>query len=171
MERVTQSRSLSWVGSLILGHSLPYYVVKLVTICINRFTETYFGPETNEIKHPPQHIFRYGTPLRECSTYGRRRTQTLLRYPPHLLLRRRRTPRRRQPHENLEAIVDTPLQRGQRPNHEDPENKTVPQPHEADVFIYPAHSGAEGFAWLAVRVQFGNHDVGGVGDYSAEDTG
>lgn len=52
-----------------------------------------------------------------------------------------------------------------------PNRQTVPQARESDVLIDPSHGGAGAFARFAVGVEFGDHDIGGVGDNGAEDTG
>jgi hypothetical protein len=52
-----------------------------------------------------------------------------------------------------------------------PYGQSVPEPAEADVLVDPAHGLPGALARFAIRVQFRHHDIGGVGDDGARDTG
>ena len=55
-------------------------------------------------------------------------------------------PRRRQPQRHFEAVVDEPLERRQRADHQDPDRQPVPQAPEADVAVDSRHGFAAAFA-------------------------
>ena len=67
--------------------------------------------------------------------------------------------------------IHHPLQSGQCSNHDDSDRKTVPETNKTDVLVDSTHSGTECFTRLTIGVQFANHDIGGMRDYSAENTG
>lgn len=71
-----------------------------------------------------------------------------------------------QPSEDLEGVVDAPLQAGEGADHDDaqrdPPREQVPPPHVLD---HAADGGGLGLA------QLGHHVVGWVGHYGAEHTG
>ena len=56
-------------------------------------------------------------------------------------------------------------------DHEDTEHQSVPQAGETNFAVYATYRCAEGFSGLTVGVELAHHDIGGVGDYGAEDTG
>jgi hypothetical protein len=63
------------------------------------------------------------------------------------------------------------LQTSQSSDHDDSDAQTIPETHETNTLVNPAHSGTGAFTSLSFRVEFRDHDVGGVGHGSAEDTG
>lgn len=102
------------------------------------------------------------------------------------------TPGRRQPQDDLEAVIDQPLERGQGSNHADPDRQTVPETFESDVAVDSRHgfscalasydftsarasvSGPQ-IGWetrtLPVSVQLADHHVRWVTDDRTSDTG
>lgn len=66
--------------------------------------------------------------------------------------------------------VDHPLETGQGTNHDDTDRQTVPEARESNVLVDPAHGRAKCLALRAICIELADHDVGRVGDDSAEDT-
>lgn len=60
---------------------------------------------------------------------------------------------------NLERIVDEPLERSERADHEDTRGQAVPQAAEADIAVDPRDGLACALAGFAVAVELGYHDV------------
>lgn len=46
---------------------------------------------------------------------------------------------RRQPQDDLETVIDQPLERGQSTNHSNPDWQTVPETFESDIAVDPRH--------------------------------
>ena len=78
---------------------------------------------------------------------------------------------RRQAHEDLEGVVNHPLQASECTNHDDTNRETVPETRESDILVDSAHGSTKAFPSLSVGVEFADHDIGGMGDDSAENTG
>lgn len=72
---------------------------------------------------------------------------------------------------SLEGVVDPPLETSEGTDHDDPGHETRPEALESNFSIDPAHLFSEGSGFAALRVEFGDHGVCGVGDNCAEDTG
>lgn len=60
---------------------------------------------------------------------------------------------------NLERIVDKPLERSERADHEDARGQAVPQPAEADVAVNAGDGLACALAGFAVAVELGDHHI------------
>lgn len=75
-----------------------------------------------------------------------------------------------QTHCGLEAVVDPPLETGQRTDHQNPRAEPSPQSLEPDLGVDLADLLAEAAALLALTVELAHHGVGGVRDNRAEDT-
>ena len=65
----------------------------------------------------------------------------------------------RQAERNLERVVDKPLERSERADHEDTRGQPVPQPAEADVAVDPGDGLPGALAGFAVAVELGDHDI------------
>lgn len=74
-------------------------------------------------------------------------------------------------HEDLEVIIDHPLQTGKCSDHDNSDRKTVPETTKANVLVNTTQGTAKGFTRLAVGVQFADHDICWVRDDCTEDTG
>lgn len=60
---------------------------------------------------------------------------------------------------DLERIIDEPLERSKRADHEDARGQAVPQPAEADVAVDARDSLAGALAGFAVAVELGDHHI------------
>jgi hypothetical protein len=80
-------------------------------------------------------------------------------------------PRSRQSQRHLETIINQPLKRRQRANHQNPNRQSIPQSRKPDIAINPAHRLARPLPWFPIRVELGHHDVRGVRDDGAGDPG
>jgi hypothetical protein len=69
------------------------------------------------------------------------------------------TARSGQAERNLERIVNEPLERGERADHEDARGEAVPQPAEADVAVDTGDGLARALAGFAVAVELRYHDI------------
>lgn len=72
---------------------------------------------------------------------------------------------------HLPRIINQPLEGRQSANHSNPDSDAVPQPREADIAVNTTHSLARALAGLAVAVKLRHHDVRGMRDNGAADTG
>lgn len=70
-----------------------------------------------------------------------------------------------------ETHIGHPLQPSQGANHEDAHGQPVPETGEANVLVNACQGGAKGLTGGAGGVELADHDVGGVGDDSAQDAG
>lgn len=77
------------------------------------------------------------------------------------------TTRSRQPQPNLKTIINQPLKRRQRPNHQNPNRQPIPQSLKPNIPINARHRLARALTLLAIRVEFRDHDVRGVRDDGA----
>jgi hypothetical protein len=80
------------------------------------------------------------------------------------------TPRSRQPQRHLKTIINQPLKRRQRPNHQNPNRQPIPQPRKPNIPINPAHRLASSLSRFPIGIQLGHHDVRRVRDDSACNT-
>lgn len=53
---------------------------------------------------------------------------------------------RRQPQDDLETVIDQPLERGQSTNHSNPDRQTVPETFESDIAVDPRHGFSSALA-------------------------
>lgn len=60
---------------------------------------------------------------------------------------------------HLKRVVDEPLERGKRTNHEDTNWQSVPQTTEADLAVDASDGLARALASLAVAVELRDHDI------------
>lgn len=77
----------------------------------------------------------------------------------------------RETHEDLEVVIDHPLQTGKGTNHDNSHWQTVPETLESNVLVDSRSDSTHSLAGLAVGVELADHDIGGVRHNSAEDTG
>lgn len=70
----------------------------------------------------------------------------------------------------LEAYINHPLETSQSANHDDTDGETVPESSESNFPVDPAHDGSKCLARFSIRIQFTDHDIGGVGDNGTENT-
>lgn len=71
---------------------------------------------------------------------------------------------------NLKGVVDQPLEGGKGANHDNSHGQTVPQTLETNISIDSAQGLTSTLAGLAVRVEFTDHDICGVGNGGATNT-
>ena len=88
-----------------------------------------------------------------------------------LLLGRCGTTRGREAHEDLKVVIDHPLETGEGTNHDNSDGQTVPEALEANLLVDSRGDGTHALTGLAVRVELADHDIGGVRDNGAENTG
>lgn len=74
-------------------------------------------------------------------------------------------------HEDLEVVVNHPLQSSESSNHDNSDRQPVPEASESDVFIDTAHRGTESLTGLTTGVELADHNVGRVRDNGAKNTG
>ena len=63
------------------------------------------------------------------------------------------TASRRQAQRDLEAVIDEPLERGERANHGDPDRQAVPEAFESDVTVDPRHGFSRALAGYMASCQ------------------
>jgi hypothetical protein len=81
------------------------------------------------------------------------------------------TPRSRQPQRHLKTIINQPLERRQRPNHQNPNRQPIPQSREPNIPINPSHRLTSALSGFPLRIKLRDHDVCGMRDDCAGDTG
>lgn len=81
------------------------------------------------------------------------------------------TTSRRQAHKQLERVVYEPLQACQSSDHDDPDWEAVPQAGKPDLAVDTAQGPSERLPGLTLGVQLADHDICGMGDDRAKNTG
>jgi hypothetical protein len=62
------------------------------------------------------------------------------------------------------------LQSSESSNHDNTNRQSIPETSKSDTVVNSRHGATGGFTCFSFRVEFGDHDVGGMGDDCAEDT-